>query len=274
MRNSKTPSLRRMSWATGMLLVLGAIIVLPGRLQAQEPRAPTDREPATPPPVRTRVNRLPPAEYMSTPAPEGTPLRSLAPTLRPPTAVAPAHFEVTVYEVLVPEARIAELEALALEAKAATAQELAKALGEFGQTKVLYRIDQTVNLYGENITLGSNEPMVTGVRRQEPGSTINTITYQHVGLIVSLAANPPVPDAPRKELNVQVNLELAALADSGIEIAPQVKASRIRNLQLSHSETPRFGRPWVLLNVSAPPAGDKTPPVAYVVRYVFREVKP
>ena len=116
--------------------------------------------------------------------------------------------------------------------------------------------------------------MVTGVRRLEAGSTINTITYQHVGLIVSLAANPPVPDAPCKELNVQVNLELAALADSGIEIAPQVKASRIRNLQLSHSETPRFGRPCVLLNVSAPPAGDKTPPVAYVVRYVFREVKP
>ena len=67
---------------------------------------------------------------------------------------------------------------------------------------------------------------------------------------------------------------MAALADSGVEIAPSVKAPRIRNLQLSHSETPRFGMPVVLLNVSASPGGDAAPPTAYVIRYVFREVAP
>jgi len=198
----------------------------------------------------------------------------MAPALRPPTEMAPARFEVTVYEVQVPENRLAELEAPALEAKATTAQDLAKALGEFGKTKVLYMIDQTVNLYGESIMLSTSEPMVTGTSRMGPGPAINSITYQQAGLVVNLAASPPPQDPPRKQLPVQVNFELSALADSGVEIGPEVKATRIRNMHLSHSETPRFGKPLVLLNVSAPAGADPAPPVAYVVRYVFRELKP
>ena len=108
--------------------------------------------------------------------------------MRPPLEIAPARFEATVYEVQLPENRVAEFEAPALEAKAGTPQDLTKALGEFGKTRVLYKIDQTVNLYGENIVLGASEPMITGTRMMNTGSSVNTITYQHVGLIVSFAA--------------------------------------------------------------------------------------
>jgi hypothetical protein len=108
----------------------------------------------------------------------------------------------------------------------------------------------------------------------DKGTAISTITYQEAGFIVSLAATPPAPDSPRKDLAVQVNFELSALTDSGVEISPPVKATRIRNMRLSHSETPRFGKPMVLCNVSASSGGEQALPVAYVVRYVFREVKP
>jgi multidrug efflux pump subunit AcrA (membrane-fusion protein) len=57
----------------------------------------------------------------------------------------------SVYEVQVPENRVADLDARSLESKAATAQSLAKALAEIGQTKVLCKVDQTVNLFGESI---------------------------------------------------------------------------------------------------------------------------
>jgi hypothetical protein len=284
MKSIKLHSTQRMALVTGMLLALGAVNVLTGRLLAQERGTPADRDPAPPPatpatgqapsPGRTRTVRMSPEEYQATRSGERMPLRPQPPALRPSTEVAPARLEVTVYEVPVPENRIMELEAPALEAKAATPQDLAKALEAFGKPKVLYKIDQAVNLYGESIMLGTREPMVTGSRRTDVGTTISTITYQQVGLLVNLAATPQPKDAPPKELNVQVNIDLSVLADSGIEIAPQVNATRVRSLQLSHSETPRFGKPWVLLNVSAPPAGDKVPPVAYVVRYVFRELKP
>lgn len=190
----------------------------------------------------------------------------------PPTEIAPARFEATVYEVQIPGDRIADLEAPTLEAKASTVQGLGKALQSFGSPKVLYKIDQVVNLYAESITLGTSEPMVTGSRRMDSGSAINSITYQQVGLIVNLSASSPPKDPPGKDLAVQVKFELSALAESGVELAPQVRANSIRSVQLSHSETPRFGNPVVLLNVCALSGSDQA--VAYVIRYRFSESKP
>ncbi len=285
-RNSQF--ITRTSLVAGAMLIGGAINLLPWRTAAQEPSPPgpannraadaegveraapreRSRDNTQAPAGQPRFGRAAPAARMLSPSPD----RMSA--SRPPAEVAPARFEVAVYEVQVPEGRVADLEAQRLEAKAATPQELAGALQEFGKTRVLYKIDQTVNLYGESIVLTSNEPMVTGSRQMDSGSAINTITYQQVGLTVNLSASPPPPESPRKGLDVQVNVELSTLADSGVEIAPKVRASSIRTMQLSHSETPRFGKPLVLLNVSASGGGEKVQPVAHVVRYVFREIKP
>ena len=116
--------------------------------------------------------------------------------------------------------------------------------------------------------------MVTGTRMTESGQAINTITYQQVGLIVNLSANPVPPDAPRKLPDTQVDFRLAVLTDSGVELAPKVKASSARNVELSHSETPKLGKACVLLNVSAATGSAASPATAYVVRYVFNETKP
>jgi hypothetical protein len=100
--------------------------------------------------------------------------------MRPPTEVAPARFEATVFEVQIPENRIADLDAQSLENQAGTAQSLVKALAEFGPTKTLYKVDQTVNLFGESITLGTSQPMVTGTRMTDSGQVNNSITYCRV----------------------------------------------------------------------------------------------
>jgi len=50
-----------------------------------------------------------------------------------------------------------------------------------------------------------------------------TITYQQVGLLVSLSASTPKDSAHK--LVAQVSFQLSALADSGVEISPQVKAT-------------------------------------------------
>ena len=191
----------------------------------------------------------------------------------PPTEVAPARFEATVYEVQVPEDRVAELDAQSLEAKAGTAQSLAKALAEFGHARILYKVDQTVNLFGESISLGTSQPMLTGVRTTDAGNSTSSVTYQRVGMILDISSTAPPPTAKGKGLDTQVVFQLAVLADSGVELSPKVKAPSIRNMELSHSETPHFGKPCVQLSVSVASGAANALPTAYVVRYVFSETK-
>lgn len=269
MKHIKTHSAKRMAMVTGAVLVAGVIHLFSSRLDAQESTPPPGGNDGGPTFPGGRTG--PPSGRSRSPGMMSS--RLSKPTSQPPIEIAPARFEATVYEVQVPEQRIADLDAPAFEAKASTAQALAKALAEFGKVKVLYKIDQTVNLYGESIMLSTSEPMVTGTHGRESGPSMNSITYMEAGLIVNLSASAPPEDPPGKELCVQANFELSALADSAVEIAPQVKATSIRKMDLRHSETPRFGKPLVLLNVSAPGGGDQAQPVAYVIRYVFSEIK-
>ena len=185
-----------------------------------------------------------------------------------------AHFEAAVYEVQVPAARAGELDGNTLAAKAATAEDLRKALADLGPTKILYKIDQPVNLHSENIHVGSREPFVTNTRMTESGATINTIQYQQVGVIINMRAGPPPKDSKRRDPDVQMKIELSTLCDSGLEIGPKTKAVTIRSVSIDHSEPLQYGRPFIMLNTSYPPQGEKASPVAYVVRGVFSKVQP
>lgn len=267
---------------TGATLALAALNILPCRLAAQDTR-PTPA-PDRPGDVSGRRTRFNVPGDSSAPADAAGPSSSFTPRSRTssgsparppaPADVAPARFEATVYEVRVPEDRIASLDARSLEAKAGTAQALTKALAEFGHARVLYKVDQTVNLCGESITLADDEPMVTGSRTSASGDSINSVTYRNVGLKIDISASAPVSDGQRKGPNTQVVFHLAALEDSSVELAPKVRAKSVRTVDLCHSEVPRFGQPSVQLNVSAATSEPVAQATAYVVRYVFSETRP
>ena len=208
------------------------------------------------------------------PSGEGFTGRSGRTPPRPPADIAPARFEATVYEVQVPENRLAELDAQALAAKAGNAEDLRKALADFGPTKVLYKVDQPVNLYSESIVIGSRVPFVTNSRATEAGGVVNTIQYQQVGVIFQITAALPPKESKRKGLDVRLNTELSAMVDSPVAISPGAKAVTIRSVSFSQSQSLQYGRPIVALNLASPARDEKAPPVAYVIRYVFTEVKP
>jgi hypothetical protein len=191
------------------------------------------------------------------------------------TNVAPAQFEATVYEVLVPGNRIADLDAVTLESSAATSRALATALEAFGPTKILYKVDQPVNLYGENIKVGSNEPLVTSTSYSgRSGTPINSYSYTSIGLIADISSPQSPKDPNRAEPNVQVRFQLSTMSSSGVEITQGNEARRIYTVNLSQSGTPKLGKPCVLVTVSAASADEKHPPVAYIIRYRFSEAKP
>jgi len=196
------------------------------------------------------------------------------PASPPPTNVAPARFQATVYELEIPENRISDLDAAKLESTAATPQALAAALGAFGTPKILYKVDQTVNLFGENITLGTQEPMITGTTQGNGGQVFNSITYTSMGLVARISAAVPPNNSKRGDPNVQLNFLLSVMADSGLGLSENVNATRIRSIQLSQSGTPKFGKPSVLVTVNAADPGEKSRPVAYIVRYLFTQPQP
>jgi hypothetical protein len=255
---------------TGATLALAALNILPCRLAAQDTR-PTPA-PDRPGEVSERRTQFNVPGDTSAPASAAGPSSSF--TLRSrtsdgsearppaPTEAAPARFEATVYEVRAAEDRIASLDARALEAKAGTAQALTKALAEFGQTKVLYKVDQTVNLFGDRIALTDNEPMVTGPR------------IRNVGLRIDISASAPASDGKRKVPNTQVVFHLATLDDRSFELEPTARVKPVRIINLRHSEVPRFGQPCVQLNVSAGTGEPAAQATACVVRYVFSETRP
>jgi len=186
----------------------------------------------------------------------------------------PARFEATIYEVRVPADRAGELDSSALAAKAPKAEDFAKALAALGPTKIMYTVDQVVNLYRDNIKIGTREPMITNTRKTESGQVINTIQYQEVGAIFVIAGGPPPRDSKRKGIDASVKVELATLSDSGVQIAADVKASAMRNVGLTHNGPVEYGRPFVILSVNSTSKDAAGNAVAYVCRGVFTEVAP
>ncbi|MHC1763645.1 MAG: hypothetical protein AB9869_04960 [Verrucomicrobiia bacterium] len=158
--------------------------------------------------------------------------------------------------------------AKALARQAATPEALLKVLSETGNARILYRIDQPVNVYSERITVGSREPVVVGTRKTNTGQ-INMISYQNVGVIVRLAAQKPSPGADGEAPNVKMAIELSALAQSDIEMAPGQKAVTTRTVSVEHSEPLEFDRPLVILAVSSASPAEQTTPTVCVIRYLF-----
>ena len=191
----------------------------------------------------------------------------------PPASYAPAHFEATVFEVKVPESRITELDAVALENAAVNSRSLENLLKSFGPPRILYKVDQPVNLYGEDILLGSSEPMITGTSfGGVNNSSVNNITYQNIGLHTQISANPNEGEA-RPDPAVQLRFQLTVVADGGVPISDKVNASRIRTINLTQSGTPKFGKACVLVTVSPGGTNEKPEPIAYIVRYLFTQEK-
>ena len=173
-------------------------------------------------------------------------------------------FQATVYETRLPEKGIGAFDSQLLAAKAGTAADLQKALTACGKTKVLYQVDQTVNLAEDRIRIGKREPFVTNTRRTERGPTINTIQYQDVGIIIEVSGKPT-----GSGLDATVGIEMSALTESGTKISENVNAATVRSIELGHKGPVQLGRPVVLVSIDASSKDADGNAVAYVCRIVF-----
>ena len=177
-----------------------------------------------------------------------------------------ARFQATVYETRVPEKGIDAFDAKSLAAKAGTAADLQKALAACGTTKVLYQVDQTVNLAEDRIHIGTREPFVRNTRRTERGPAISTVQYEHVGVIFAIKGKPT-----DSGLDATVQVEMSALTDSAKKISENVNAATVRSVELGHNGPVQLGRPVVLVSLDASSKGADGNAIAYVCRIVLSE---
>ena len=181
----------------------------------------------------------------------------------------PAHFQATVYEVQTTPEQVSSFDGKALTSQADTAETLLKALSEKGKARILYRIDQPVNVASERIQIGEKQQVVTGKRVMANGQSINSITYVNVGVLIQLSTRDPAGDQAQRTPEVSLSAELSALTESDKELTSGVKMITPRNLKFEHSEALQFERPSVTLSISSASSEDQAAPVAYVVRYRF-----
>lgn len=121
----------------------------------------------------------------------GTPYQ---PVTQHSAEILSAQFQATVYEVQGTSERLGSLDANALTSQAATPEALLSTLAQTGEARLLYRIEQPVNVFSTTITIGSSEAVVTGTRATTTGQAVNNISYQNVGVIVRLSAQGPPRD--------------------------------------------------------------------------------
>jgi hypothetical protein len=193
-----------------------------------------------------------------------------------------AQFQATVYEVQAGAEQLGNLDDKALTRQAATPETLLAALAQTGKARLLYRIEQSVNVFSTSSIIGSSEPVITGTRTTTTGAAINMISYQNVGFIVRLSAHGPPKDQNTAAPIVTTAIKLSVLSPGEKEIAPGQKESVIRVMSLDHSGALELNRPQVVLAISSNAfssfrrsaegnRGAETPatPVAYVIRYQF-----
>jgi hypothetical protein len=200
----------------------------------------------------------------------------------PSAEILSAQFQAAVYEVQAAAERLGSLDDKVLTRQAATPEALLAALAQTGKARLLYRIEQPVNVFSTRIVIGSSEPVISGTRNNSTGGIVTSINYQNVGLIIALSAQAPPKEQSNAAPIVTSAFRLSVLRPGEKEIAPGQRESVARAMSLAHSGALELNRPQVLLAISTNAlnglgrsadgnkAGETpTTPVAYVVRYQF-----
>jgi hypothetical protein len=222
-----------------------------------------------------RASRTPPRPGAAIP-------RMRVPRIQLSEHILPAQFQATVIELQGPAERLAGLDPKVLADRAATPEALLSVLGQAGQARVLYRVDQPVNVFSTTSMVGSSEPVITGTQMNLKTNAINRITYQNVGFIIRMSA----PALSKADTNtaptVSLAMQLSLLWPGETGTEPGQKQMGTRSVSLNSSERLAMNQPRVLLAISSnvlsrvqassKASGNAEPtvaPVAYVVRYTF-----
>ena len=190
-----------------------------------------------------------------------------------PTPLASAdfssvRFRMLICELQLPAERVVELDSDRLAAGTGDVKGFVAKLSALGTNRVLYRLDQTVDLHATSqVQSRSSVPFVTATRVLASGRTVNTVRYEKVGAICKVTGKA-VKDADPPHMRAEVDVELSTMSDSGVKITDKIKGPVLQKATLLHAGPVQLGRPFVLVSATPGPQG-KAASTAFVCRGVF-----
>jgi beta-lactamase regulating signal transducer with metallopeptidase domain len=136
------------------------------------------------------------------------------------------------------------------------------ALAALGTVRPLYRVNQSVRLGGDSITVGSNAPYVSNSQTTRGGQTINSVQYSNTGAVFNIAGKA----AGDSRIELDLSIDLSAASDTTTEISPTVKAQMVRRATMSYKGVVEPRQPFVVLSVDAASVDAEGRAVAYIAR--------
>ncbi len=170
--------------------------------------------------------------------------------------------DATIYDVRLPVDKIGQLDVEALTRASATAAAFEKALAALGESKPLYRANQSVRLKGDTITIAAQTPYVTNSQITNTGQTINSVSYRQIGTIFSIAGKTGAGGGIELDLSIQV----AAMSASGTPISTNLNAPMFRTTMMARKGPVEARVPFVVVSVDAANVDGNGKAVAYIAR--------
>lgn len=176
---------------------------------------------------------------------------------------------ITIYRLTLTRERVVELDAVKLQQSAKSPTELQTTLKSFGEARLVALMDQIINPDSlQTIQFGASVPVPSGSQSFK-GQTSTQVEYQDTGCIVKVFGKWE-DDTPMTGM-VNVDLELAGVADSKIQLSPNSMAPIIYQERLRLSGPVNSGESYVLLSVDGGKPGDEVS--ACVTRIAFQRTK-
>ena len=188
---------------------------------------------------------------------------------REPTGPPPVvRLEATVYRLGLPAADVVGIDTTAL-AQAATLAEFDKMMRALGDTRILYHVDQTVNLRERpQIKMVADQPYVSGTTTTETGIVSKRINRTDVGMEIKLMGDW-VPGSAAQRVHLSLSVSLSKVEDSAVKVTPEITSPVFREVRQNHGGPVDFDRAAVLFNLDGSSTDESGNAVAVVTRVVL-----
>jgi hypothetical protein len=182
----------------------------------------------------------------------------------PPAARPSAvRFEASVFMLDVNADKVLQLDAESLARDISTLAAFGVRLGEYGEARLLYRVDQilTPAANGGRIQTTRSTPYVTGARAVEGGRMATSVGREQVGARFDVGGFAMAGPAARM---FSVEVDISAVTPSGVDVGADRKAPVMWDVTQQFTGPVQMGQPLVLLSLDGQVDADGADPIAFV----------
>lgn len=179
-------------------------------------------------------------------------------------------FQMEIYEVLISSEDAVTLDVQHLAADSKSGKDFEAALKKFGETRLLFRIDQQTDLAAkQKISIESNRPFLRGTQVTKSGQITSQVEFEGTGCEVEIRGSWGAASPLRGQ--VTATIKFSGKGESNIGIGNDTMAPVFYEVKQDFGGLIESGRPIALLTIDASHTDGKA--VARIVRITLSRSK-